>query len=157
MKGKLIFKLGLLSTILSVLLVVPVLGQTADTDEELGKQLKEYKTQTFKELKVNPNQAKALLAIEDKYSIMRGKIVAASKKDWDDLQAVLAEANPGEAKVKKRVTAYIASQSKLFHSFRSELEEELALMNPVLQGKYLVAMEGWRQKCMPKVCIPITK
>jgi len=33
MKGNLIFKLGALSTILSFLLVAPVLGQT---DEELG-------------------------------------------------------------------------------------------------------------------------
>ena len=37
------------------------------------------------------------------------------------------------------------------------MDEELAQMSPVQQGKYLVAMEGWRQKCMPKVCTPITK
>ena len=43
MKGKVIFKLLALSAILSVLLVVPALGQT---DEELGKQLKEYKAHT---------------------------------------------------------------------------------------------------------------
>ena len=46
MKGNLIFKLGALSTILSLLLVAPVLGQT---DEELGKQLKEYKAQTYEQ------------------------------------------------------------------------------------------------------------
>ena len=37
------------------------------------------------------------------------------------------------------------------------MNEELAQMSPVQQGKYLVAMEAWRQKCMPKVCTPITK
>ena len=62
MKGKLIFKLGALSTILSFLLVVPALGQT---DEELGKQLKEYKAQTLKELKIAPDKEKALLAVEE--------------------------------------------------------------------------------------------
>ena len=154
MKGKLIFKLGALSTILSFLLVVPALGQT---DEELGKQLKDYKAQTFKELKVNPNQEKALVAIEDKYSTARGQIVDSSKKAWDDLQAVLAEASPAEAKIKERVKAYIDGQTKLFNSFRSELDEEMSQMSPVQQGKYLVAMEKWRQKCMPKVCIPVTK
>jgi hypothetical protein len=154
MKGKLIFKLVVLSTILSVLLVVPVLGQT---DEELGKQLKAYKAQTFEQMKVNPNQEKALLAVEDKYSVMRGEIVAGSKKAWDDLQAALAAAKPDEAQVKERVNAYIAAESKLFTSFRSQLDEELAQMSPIQQGKYLVAMEHWREKCMPKVCLPITK
>jgi hypothetical protein len=154
MKGKLIFKLGVLPTILSVLLVVPVLGQT---DEELGKQLKEYKAQTFEQLKVNPNQEKALLAVEDKYSAMRGDIVESSKKAWDDLQAALAPAKPDEAKVKELVSAYIAVQANLFGSFRNQLDEELAQMSPIQQGKYLVAMEKWREKCMPKVCIPITK
>ena len=154
MKGRLIFKLGVFSTILSFLLVVPVLGQT---DQELGKQLKEYKAQTFKELKVNPNQEKALVAIEDKYSTARGQIVESSKKSWDELQAVLAEATPAEAKLKERVKAYIDGQTKLFNSFRTELDEEMAQMSPLQQGKYLVAMEKWREKCMPKVCIPITK
>ena len=154
MKGKLIFKLWALPIILSVLLVVPALGQT---DVELGKQLKEYKAQTFKDLKIAPDKEKALVAVEDKYSLMRGEIVDSSKKAWDNLQAALAAATPDEAKVKGAVAAYMAAQTKLFTSFREEMNEELAQMSPVQQGKYLVAMEAWRQKCMPKVCTPITK
>ena len=154
MKGKLIFKLWALSTILSVLLVFPALSQT---DEEIGKQFREYKTQTFEQLKFNADKTKALLAVEDKFSKQRGEVMDASKKAWDDLQAALAGANPDEAKVKGFVTAYIDTQSKLFASFRDEMDEELAQMSPVQQGKYLVAMEAWRQKCMPKVCTPITK
>jgi Spy/CpxP family protein refolding chaperone len=154
MKGKLMFKLVVLSTIFSLLLVVPVLGQT---NEELGKQLKEYKAQTYAELKIDPKQTKKLTALEDKYSAMRGKLVDDSKKAWDDLQAALAAAKPDNAKLKALVKAYIAAQGDLFASFRKELDEELAQMTPVQQGKYLVAMEKWRQKCMPKVCMPITK
>jgi hypothetical protein len=157
MKGKLIFKLGALSTILSVLLVFPALGQTGQTNEELGKQLKDYKGQTLKEMKIAPDKEKALMAVEDKYSIMRGDIVDSSTKAWNDLQAALAAPSPDEAKVKGAVAAYIDTQAKLFQSFRSQLDDELALMSPVQQGKYLVAMEKWRQQCMPKVCIPITK
>ena len=71
------------------------------------------------------------------------------------MQAALAAANPDEAKVKGLVNAYIDAQAKLFNSFRNELDEELAQMSPIQQGKYLVAMENWRQKCMPKVCIPV--
>ena len=69
MKGKLIFKLGALTTILSVLLVVPALGQTAQTNEALGKQLKDYKANILKELKIAPDKEKALMAVEDKYSL----------------------------------------------------------------------------------------
>jgi hypothetical protein len=154
MKGKLMFKLVVLSTIFSLLLVVPVLGQT---NEELGKQLKEYKAQTYTDLKLDPKQVKKLAAVEDKYSTMRGKLVDDSKKAWDDLQAALAAPKPDNAKLKGLVKGYIAAQGDLFASFRKELDEELAQMTPVQQGKYLVAMEKWRQKCMPKVCIPITK
>jgi Spy/CpxP family protein refolding chaperone len=154
MKGKFMFKLIVLSTIFSLLLVVPVLGQT---NEELGKQLKEYKAQTYKDLKLDPKQVKKLAAVEEKYSTSRGKLVDDSKKAWDDLQAALAAAKPDNAKLKAVIKAYIAAQGDLFASFRKELDEELAQMTPVQQGKYLVAMEKWRQKCMPKVCIPITK
>jgi len=154
MKGKVIFKLLALSAILSVLLVVPALGQT---DEELGKQLKEYKAQTYEQLKFPADKTKALLAVEEKYSKMRGEIVDSSKKAWDNLQAGLAAPTPDEAKLKGLVKAYIDVQSKLWASFRDELNEEMAQMSPVQQGKYLVAMEAWRQKCMPKVCYPTTK
>ena len=156
MKGKFIFKLGALFTILSFLLVVPALGQTGQTNEELGKQLKDYKAQILKELKVTPEKEKALMAVEDKYSLMRGEIVEKSKQTWDGLQAALAAPNPDDAKVKAAVAAYVDGQANLFKTFRSQLEEELALMTPTQQGKYLVAMEKWRQQCMPKVCIPVT-
>ena len=156
MKGRRIFKLGALSTILCVLLVVPALGQSAQTNEGLGKQLKDYKGNILKELKIAPDKEKALMAIEDKYSLKRGEIVDGSKKAWGDLQAALAAPKPDEAKVKAAVAAYIDAEAKLFSSFKSQLNDELAQMSPVQQGKYLVAMEKWRQQCMPKVCIPVT-
>ncbi len=157
MKGKLIFKLVVLSTILSVLLVVPVLGQTGQTNEELGKQLKDYKAKIYAQIKVDPKQEKALMAVEDKYSLERAGIVDSSKKAWDNMQAALAATKPDDAKLTETISAYVNTQANLFSSFRSQLNDELALMSPLQQGKYLVAMEQWRQQCMPKVCIPVTK
>jgi hypothetical protein len=156
MKGKLIFKLGILTIILSFLLVIPALGQTGQTNEALGKQLKDYKAQILKDLKIAPDKEKSLTAVEEKYSEMRGGIVDSSKQAWDNLQAALAAAKPDDAKTKEAVAAYVDTQAKLFQSFRKQLDEELAQMSPVQQGKYLVAMEKWRQQCMPKVCIPVT-
>jgi hypothetical protein len=156
MKGKLIFKLGLLTIILSFLLVIPALGQTGQTNEALGKQLKDYKAQILKDLKIAPDKEKALMAVEEKYSVMRGEIVDNSDDAWKKLQDALAAPKPDEAKVKEAVAAYIDAQAKLFASFRKQLDEELTQMSPVQQGNYLVAMEKWRQQCMPKVCIPVT-
>jgi len=156
MKGKLMYKLGLLTIILSFLLVIPALGQTGQTNEALGKQLKDYKSKILKDLKVAPDKEKVLVAVEEKYSLMRGEIVSKSDKAWKDLQDALAAPTPDEAKVKEAVGAYIEAQASLFTSFRKQLDEELAQMTPVQQGKYLVAMEKWRQQCMPKVCIPVT-
>ena len=66
------------------------------------------------------------------------------------MQAALAAANPDEAKVKGLVAAFTAAQLKLFNSFRGEMDEELAQMTPIQQGKYLMAMERWRQDmCLP--------
>jgi hypothetical protein len=148
MKGKLIFKLGVLSTILSFLLVIPALGQLT---EDLGKKLCEFKAKTLKELKIDPAKEKLLIASEEKCVADRQEIIAELKKAKEDLQAALAAPSPDEAKVKGLVNTFIAAQAKLFNSFSNELKEEMALMSPLQQGKYLMAMERWRQD----VCLPV--
>ena len=70
MKGKLIFKLGALSTILSFLLVFPALGQL---NEELGKKLCAFKAQTLKDLKIAADKEKTLEAVEEKCVTTPGK------------------------------------------------------------------------------------
>ena len=148
MKGKLIFKLAALSTILSFLLVIPALGQL---NEDLGKKLCAFKTQTLKDLQIAPDKEKKLAAVEEKCVVEREKIIADLKKSKEDLQAALAAPSPDEAKVKGLVTAFTGAQHKLFTSFKNEMDEELAQMTPVQQGKYLMAMERWRQD----VCLPV--
>jgi len=148
MKGKFIFKLGALSTILSFLLVIPALGQV---NQDLGEKLKEYKAKTLKELKIAPDKEKALLAAEEKSVAAREKIIAGLKKFKEDLQAALAAPSPDEAKIKGLVSAFIAAQLDLFNSFKNEMNEEMAQLSPLQQGKYLMAMERWRQD----VCLPV--
>ena len=148
MKGKFIFKLGALSTILSFMLVIPALGQV---NEELGKKLCAYKAQTLKEMKIGPEKEKALFGLEEKCNAERQAIMAGLKKSKEDLQAALAAPNPDEAKVKGLVDAFIAAQLKLFNSFKDELNAEMAQLSPLQQGKYLMAMERWRQD----MCLPV--
>ena len=80
----------------------------------------------------------------------RTDLIANMKKSNDDLKAALAAAKPDEAKVKELVSAITAGQDNLFASFRKQRDEEMGLMTPVEQGKYLMAMSQWRQKMMEK-------
>ena len=72
------------------------------------------------------------------------------KKANEDLQAAVAAGNPDEAKLKELVSALTAGQDKLFASFKNQRDEELALMTPAEQAKYLLILGQWRQKMMEK-------
>jgi len=147
MNGKLIVKLATLTLILSFLLLIPALGQVG---EDLGKKLCAFKAKTFKELKIASEKEKTLVAMEEKCVATRTEIMAKMKQSKDDLQAALAAPKPDEAKVKALVTAFMAAQAELFNSYKTELNDELAQMTPVQQGKYLMALERWRLE----VCLP---
>ena len=147
MKGKFNFKLGALCAIISAMLVMPALGQAKG--EEAAVQ-KDKKDQMIKELKLAPEKEKAVLAVAAKYATERKDIVAGVKKANDDLQAAMAAPTPDEAKLKGLVSALTAGQDKMFASFKNQRDEELALMTPVEQAKYLLVLGQWRQKMMKK-------
>lgn len=147
MKGKFNFKLGALCAILSAMLVMPALGQVKKGEEGARK---EQKDQMVKELKLAPEKEKAMLAVGVKYAAERKDIIAGVKKANDDLQVALKAAKPDEAMLKASVSALTAAQDKMFASFKNQRDEELALMTPAEQGKYLLALGQWRQKMMSK-------
>ena len=134
-----------ISLILTGLLLIPALGQAK---EEAGVGYKEQKEKMIKELKLAPEKEKAILAVEDKYARERKEIIAGVKKLNDDLQAALEAANPDEAKLKELVSALTAGQDKMFTSFKNQRDEELSLMTPAEQAKYLLVRGQWLQKMM---------
>jgi len=147
MKGKFNFKLGALCAILSAMLVMPALGQVKGKE---GARYNVKKDQLIKDLKLSSYKEKALLAVEDKYARERKEIVDGVKKANVDLQAALAAATPDEAKLKELVSALTAGQDKMFTTFKNQRDEELALMTPAEQAKYLLTLGQWRQKMMDK-------
>ena len=147
MKGKAHFLSVVISLILTSLFLIPALGQATEEEEA---RYKAQNDQMIKELKLAPEKEKAVLAVEDKYAKERKDIVAGVKKANDDLQAALAAATPDDAKLKELVSALTASQDKMFASFKNQRDEELALMTPVEQAKYLLVLGQWRQKMMKK-------
>ena len=51
---------------------------------------------------------------------------------------------------KGKLCALIEGQDNLFASFRNQRNDELALLTPVEQGMYLLAMSRWRHEMMGK-------
>ncbi len=147
MSRKLNFKLVALCTLVSAMLVMPALGQVKG---EAAANYKAQMDQIIKELKLPPEKEKAVLAVEDKYARERKTIVDDVKKANDNLVAALAAAPPDEAKLKELVSALTADQDKMFASFKNQRDEELALMTPAEQAKYLIILGQWRQKMMKK-------
>jgi len=88
--------------------------------------------------------------VEDKYLGERQETIASVKKAYEELQAAAAAANPDEAKLKQLVSTLTAAQDKLFASFKSQRDEELALMTPLEQARYFQVLAQWRQKMMGK-------
>ena len=147
MKNKFNFKIGALCAILSLMLLIPAPGQAK---EEEGARYKVQKDKIIREMKLAPEKEKAILAVEDKYARERQEIIVGVKKANEDLRAALAAANPDEAKLKELVSVLTAGQDKLFASYKNQRDEELSLMTPAEQAKYLIVMGQWRQKMKDK-------
>jgi Spy/CpxP family protein refolding chaperone len=147
MQGKFNFKVAALAAVLIGLLAVPALGQTKAEHEAYYK---ECKAKMIKDLQLAPDKEKAMQAVGEKYAAERQGIITGLRKADADLEAALKAPNPDEAKVKGLVSAVAASQDKLFGSFKNQRDEELALMTPVQQGKYLIAVKQWRHDMMGK-------
>ena len=146
MKGKFNFKLGALCAILGAMLVMPALGQAKE--DSWGEMHKMRRATAVKELKLSPEKAKDFNAVEEKYAKERQELIERLKKSQADLQTAVAAATPEEAKIKGLVTAIRADQDKMAQSFKSQLDEELALMTPVQQGQYLLTLHKWREEMM---------
>ena len=150
MKEKFNFKIGALIVILGVCLLIPTLVRAEE--EKMEQYLKDFKEQILKQLQLSPEKEKAFKAVEDKQMAERQKIVTGLKESQEKLEAAVAAATPQDkAKIKALVQAVTQGQNKLFASYRTQRNQELALLTPEQQGKYLVAMINWRHAMMEKV------
>jgi len=145
MKRKFNFKLVGVCALLSALLLVPAAAQGK---EDVGAELKEQKMKIIKQLNLAPDKEKAMVELEEKYSAEREKILDSTMKALDNLQAELKKAKPDEAKVQDLVKSLTTSQDNLFDSFKEQRDKEMALMSPLEEGRYLLALGKWRDEMM---------
>jgi Spy/CpxP family protein refolding chaperone len=147
MKAKFNCKLRALGVIMVTMLLLPALSQAK---EEKGHSFEKFRAKVMKQLKLTPDQEKSFKTADEKYATERKQIIADLKKSQNDLQAAVKAAKPDEAKIKGLVSAITADQDKLFDSFKNQRNAELALLNPVQQGEYLVALRHWRHEMEEK-------
>ena len=99
-----------------------------------------------KELDLTPAKAREFQAIGAKYSQTRKDLIAKLKQDEADLEKAVAGPKPDEARIEKLVPKIIAEHNQLFESFKAQRQEEMSLLTPLQQAKYLVALKKWHEE-----------
>lgn len=145
MEGKFNFKLVGLCAVLSALLLIPTLAKSQD---DMSEELKEEKINIVKQLKLAPEKEKTIINLEEEYSAKRKEILDSITKALADLEAELKKAKPDEAKVQGLVKSLTTKQDNLFASFKEQRDKEMALMTPIEEGQYLLALGKWREEMM---------
>ena len=97
------------------------------------------------ELKLSPDKAKEFLAAGDKYDQKRKDIFDEIKKNETDLNQALSASPPDESKIKSVVGDAISNQEKLFETFKDQRKDEMALLTPLQQGKYIMTLMKWHR------------
>jgi Spy/CpxP family protein refolding chaperone len=141
------FKLvGLLVVVVALLALGP-----GETRGEPGASYSRIEQETVcKDLGLTPEQAKAFQAVGDKFDKNREAIVAGLKTEENDLQKALAVPKPDEQKIKGLVAEITQGHDQLFQTLKSQRQEEMALLNPVQQGKFVLALKKWHEEMTGK-------
>jgi Spy/CpxP family protein refolding chaperone len=99
-----------------------------------------------KELNLTPEKGAEFQAIGAKYSQTRQALIESLKNNEDDLEKAVTAPQPDEAKIKKLVPLVISGHNQLFESFKAQRQEEMTLLTPLQQAKYLLALKKWHEE-----------
>ncbi len=103
-----------------------------------------------KELDLTSEKAGQFQAIGAKYSQTRESLVEKLQKNETDLEKAVAGPNIDEVKIRELVPMVIADHNQLFESLKMQRQEEMTLLTPVQQAKYLLALKKWHEEnCGP--------
>lgn len=104
----------------------------------------------IKELNLSPEKAKEFEALGAKYAQGRKEIIDRIKKNEMELEKSLAVPQPEEGKIKDLAATVTADHDKLFETFKNQRQEELRLLTPVQQGKFILALKKWHEEMCKK-------
>jgi Spy/CpxP family protein refolding chaperone len=146
MKKRTDFWLVCLGLLLAVALLTPGLGQAK---EERGGSPGMHQEKLAKDLNLTPEKAKEFRVVGEKYDQSREEIIERIRNNESELEKALAVTQPDEAKIKELVAALGAGHDKLLETLKAQRREEMVLLTPVQQGKFLMALKKWHEEmCM---------
>ena len=137
--------LGRVTAGLLLLAALLLLGPGPARGESRGSYSAMERDTLIKELNLTPEQTRNFQAIGDRCDLNRDKIVALVKEKESDLEKALAAPQPDEAKVKELVAAVVKGHDQLFQTLKTQRQEEMALLTPVQQGKFILALKKWHE------------
>jgi len=151
MKGKKDFWMIGVGLLVAVAFLVPAMANAKTHPKEtMAQYFKKEREKLVSELKLSPDKAKEFMAVGDKYSQQRQGIIEQIKKNEADLKQAMAASPPDEGKVKSLVDEAVANQEKLFDTFKEQRKEEMGLLTPMQQAKYLLILMKWHKTMFEK-------
>ena len=133
-------RVGLL---LMVALLVLDAGQV--NGEDRGNYSGMERETLVKELGLTPGLAKAFQSVGEKFDQSRDGIIAGIKQRESDLEKAMAAPKPDETKIKELVAGVIQGHDQLFQTLKTQRQEEMALLSPIQQGKFILALKKWHE------------
>jgi Spy/CpxP family protein refolding chaperone len=130
--------------LMAAMLLTPGTGQAQS--EPAGGHYKLEWEKLVKELNLTPKKAAEFQAIGAKYSQTRQGLIETLKNNEAELEKAVATPQPDEAKINKLVPEIISGHNQLFESFKVQRQEEMTLLTPVQQAKYLLALKKWHEE-----------
>jgi|UniRef100_A0A7C3Z1C4 Spy/CpxP family protein refolding chaperone len=132
--------------VFAVILALLVLNPEAG----LGKSRHGLSTQEretlVQEVGLTPEQATALQTLDDKFDQAREGIIAGIRTDEVELEKALAASRPDAARIKTLVDALTQGHDRLMQTFKAQRQEEMELMTPVQQGRFLLVLKRWHEE-----------
>ena len=128
-----------------LLMALLVLGSGQARGEGRGSYAGPERETLMKELGLTAEQVKAFQAVGDKCDLNRDKIIAEIRSKENDLEKALSAATPDEGKVKGLVAAITSAHDQLFQTVKTQRQEEMALLTPIQQGKFILALKKWHE------------
>ncbi|MDI6852057.1 MAG: periplasmic heavy metal sensor [Deltaproteobacteria bacterium] len=148
MNAKMKFCRMSLGILLAAVLLMPGPGRAEE--EGMSPGLGMPRERVVQELNLPPDKADKFLAVSDRYEKIREKIIAGIKKDEEELEKALSAPQPDEKRIKDLVASVTACHDQLFETFKVQRHEEMALLNPLQQGKFVIALKRWHQEMRDK-------
>ena len=130
--------------LVAAMLLIP--GNCQAQSDPAGSRYKLEWEKFLKELNLPPEKAAQFQELGAKYSQTRENLIEKLQKNEADLEKAVAGPKPDEVKIKELVPVIIAGHDQLFESFKMQRQEEMTLLTPLQQAKYLLALKKWHEE-----------